>query len=272
MNDTSSPQPTRQPLSVHGEHHSHGSLHLIVGMLGVLLVLETIVFGYVVTQYVDLQNEQEAILETRAEVADTKIDEEDLEKPIAAPFVYIKDNKQVVIVNRITGKETVVYTFGSSPVTFNNLFAVPQVGFDGRIFITSHGESDIPSLGLSELDITVENPELKVPAFLSELPFTSKTATLISPDETHLAAVYYNPAFDENSREIVIWDLLSGEKEVVGTLNAGEAFSRQLETLGGAGGYNLDWTNLDCVKTYVYSISETGDDNEYLTTREYCKK
>lgn len=241
-------------------------------MLGVLLVLETIVFGYVVTQYVDLQNEQEAILETRAEVADTKIDGEDLEKPIAAPFVYVKDNKQVVIVNRITGKETVVYTFGNTGFSSNRIFAVPQVGFDGRIFTHSIGENDRPSVDLSELDITVDSPELQVPSFLSELPFKSKEATLVSPDQTHLAAVYYNPAFDEESREIVIWDLLSGAKEVVGTLNAGEAFSRQLETLGGAGGYNLEWTNLDCVKTYVYSISETGDDNDYLTTREYCKK
>ncbi len=74
MNEISQPpRPTLQPASIHGTPHPHhGYLHLVVGLLGVLLVLETIVFGYVITQYADLQNEQEALLEKRAAVAAIK--------------------------------------------------------------------------------------------------------------------------------------------------------------------------------------------------------
>ncbi len=71
-----SPQPpARQPVSIHDSAYKHhGALPLITAMLGVLLVIETIVFGYVITQYVDLQNQQEVILAKRAEVAAAKID------------------------------------------------------------------------------------------------------------------------------------------------------------------------------------------------------
>ena len=272
MNDTSSPQPTRQPLSVHGEHHSHGSLHLIVGMLGVLLVLETIVFGYVVTQYVDLQNEQEAVLEKRAEIAASKLDDEDI---LPVPFLYIKTSKygsgygsELYRVNRQTGEENLLIDFGNTHVGW--LLAIPQVGYDGRVFIHKGGEgTDNPYLNLISIDLTSDDRAEVPVAGLSE-PQTDvlNAAVVVSPDQTKIAYIPFNSTAPEGvspSPELKVLNLLTGVTTTLSRLEGESTFVRYgANIIGGTLGPVVFWRDNSCVDVFVYpsTTSETGGKSE----------
>jgi hypothetical protein len=263
-----------QPVSMHDTPHKHnGALPLIAAMLGVFLVIESIVLGYVVTEYV--LDEQEDQMEEI--VAEESIDEElDEEAFTGVPLVATRANpaggriNEIVAFNPANDRSRLVYT-APTPMSVGEVL-VPQVNFDGRIFFTLQGEGDNPGLGLVELDISKSGNETKIPTFVAELPFTGNQATAFSPDQGQLAALYYNPDFEETSREIVIWNMLTGASMVVGTLNEGEAFTPTIHGFGGADGFSLSWKGSKCVETAVYTLSADGNDNAFLETREYCKE
>jgi hypothetical protein len=269
-----SPTPSMQPVSMHEQHgHSHGSLHLIVGLLGVLLVLETIVFGYVIMQYVDMKNEQ-AAAEEETDVTPVGDDEVETWTLNGQPHVFARANpgprvNEIVMLDD-NDRLTVVYT--AEGVMSIDEVMVPQTRFDGRIFFTLLGEGDLPSLLLQELDISESGHEPLKPDFVDDLPFTGRSATAFSPDQSHIAALYYNPDFEETSGEVVMWSLLTGERRVVGQLNEGEAFTPTIHGFAGADGFDLSWQDSNCVVTPVYALSATGNDNTFIENREFCRE
>lgn len=65
-----------QPVSMHDTPHKHhGALPLIAAMLGVFLVLESIVLGYVVTKYVGVEQAEDEVNEQTADRREEVIDE-----------------------------------------------------------------------------------------------------------------------------------------------------------------------------------------------------
>ncbi|MFZ2682248.1 MAG: hypothetical protein WAZ14_04105 [Patescibacteria group bacterium] len=256
-----------QPVSMHDTPHSHhGALPLITAMLGVFIVIESVVLGYVVKEYVMEDEAGEAVVDNQPVVAVAS----SLPPLVYSPYIAGRypAGQQLIMIDRETGAETVLQEIVAGVI---GVVAVPQVGFDGRIFISVMGEGDNPGLGLSVLDLETPSASAVSVAFADKLPFVGREATKVSPDQTSLAALYYNPAMNELSREVAVWNLLTGQREVLGKIADTEAFTPTLHGLGGSSGYELSWTSQDCVSAYVYTLSSTGDDNSFAGAREFCR-
>jgi hypothetical protein len=108
MNDnmSSAPQPSmQQPVSMHDTPHKHhGALPLIAAMLGVFLVIETVVLGYVVKEFV-LDEQEEAVVAEETE-SETEVTEE-LEEDTLFSHLVVNGEERV-----IQGQEDATYLYG----------------------------------------------------------------------------------------------------------------------------------------------------------------
>lgn len=197
------------------------------------------------------------------------------EQTLEAPFVYV-DNGQfveptrVIAVDRATGEETVLVESPGEGYRYT-LYAVPQLGYDGRIFLNWVIEGDNPGYDLHVLD-TKTGKIARMEDLIKKLPFTSIWSTELSPDQTKLAAVYDNPSFDETSKEIVVWDLLSGESTVLGKAAEDEYLveNQSPNSFAGAGAARILWLNLDCFNVEIFE--DYPEDREYVGLVEGDKK
>lgn len=270
-------QPTVQPVSMHDTPHvHHGALPLITAMLGVFLVLETVALGYGVVRYIGVsdrvQNGQQAIADKRDEVTQ-KIEEAKAKIP---PILYIKSTylnspygQELHQVDRQTGQDILVMDFGASKVA--QLVAVPQVGYDGRVFLHIVGEgTDDPYLHLFSLDL---NDEDAVPTPI-ELPVDSgiqsgilMSAIAVSPDQTKLAYIPFTQGEEVSpSTMLFVLNLLTGQKTTLGGLSdmaaptpgfrEGSTFAQpEPNTIGGTLGPEFNWQSNSCVVAKVYGPS-----------------
>ena len=266
-------EPAQQPVSMHDTPHKHhGALPLVAAMLGIMLVLESVALGYVVTKYV--LEEQEDEVEAGAETNTTV--QEELEERVAEikgkvpPLLYTQSNNQIYQIDRQTGAEQLVHNGETGSV---RVFAVPQIGYDGRVFLTSScSECDSPYTLIEEFN-------LKTKAEPTALDFMGgsfyRGAAVASPDGTKMATTVYSDQDAGHDGEIYIVNLMTGKEQLVGELGEGEYFSSYYgdNVLGIASGFTLAWQNLECVDVYIYQDNATDPTNVqkvYKETRNLC--
>jgi hypothetical protein len=247
---------------MHETHgHSHGSLHLIVGLLGVLLVLETIVFGYVIMQYVDLQNEQESLLDQRSEsVADREAEPQNKVPPV----VYVDragEADELVSISRTKGSEVSIFT--NDKVTSIQDVFVPQIGYDETIYFTVVGEGTHPPLRLYSLANTGGQPtKVTLPGDGFEGEF------VISQDQTKIAFVPVGIDL-QGGTELMVLDLLTQEVSTIG--NSGEYVYYQtineMDTV--PSGTVLEWVDRECVSASLFELDETGV-SQFISEQVSC--
>ncbi len=261
------PVEIEQPSSIHVDRS--GIHPIVTALLAFLLALETLALGYVIVQYSNLQKTQSQAI--------AKFQEQREEAPMLAPLLYTKKleggypyGQQLLIINRQTGRETTVFETGIGG--FVEVVAVPQVGYDGRVFVHLVGEGDNPFLQLHELNLNTEGDQ-KLVDFAQD-SYVIMDAFEVSPDQTKLAFVPYDmdAAVSETGNQLVVLDLLSGETEVIGETD--EVFYGAIADLGGTGtAYNLRWLDRNCVETNVYEAPEEkvgGAQNTYLSQQTFC--
>lgn len=267
-------QPIVQPVSMHETPHvHHGALPLIAAMLGVFLVIETIVLSYGVTRFVGvtdkIETAQQNASDRREELAQ-KIEEAKTKIP---PILYIKSThlnspygQELHQVDRQTGQDTLVMDFGASKAV--QLVAVPQVGYDGHIFLHIAGEgTDDPYLHLYSLDLNSDDPIPTVIDLPVEIGIQNQilmSAIAVSPDQTKLAYIPFTQE-DEISESTRLYDLnlLTNQFVVLGGLSdmavpvdnfrVGSTFAQpELNTIGGTLGPEFAWQDNSCIVARVY--------------------
>ncbi len=256
--------PMNQPTGHKGTVHA-----IIIMMLAALMAVETATLGYVVTR-----------LGTTATPKVEILDGDDEPAAPAVPFVaFVRDggSSLLVSIDRVTGAQTTLYN-PPDVGALMTVYAVPQVGYSGKIYLRVQGEGDNPSLRVQEFDMTSKT--LSPLSFLEDLPFVASGATALSPSQRTIAAVYSNKDYDSEDymNKIVLWDLATGKSEVVGTIANNEYFSRSVGpnsfTFAGADGYDLSWVNDRCVKTAVYKdgADPAAGEKEFKEFKTYCSK
>ncbi len=246
----------------------HSSLPIIVGLLGLLLVLETLALGYVLKLYLSPQEPQVVIIEEEAK-----------EPILMPPLLYTRKSEESVYGNAVvkvdgqTGEETVVYTPPAGKAV--EILSVPQIDYDGRIYVgvvcaacDNPNWEDIVELNLEQ------NNDTETAKFFDPTSMV-RDALAISPDQTKIALARYNDAAVSSAGVIEIIDVYTGQKQQVGTLGEGEYFSQYFgqNTLGLAVGYEVRWTDLRCLSLTIYEDDEmnAGSDlKSYKESRVYC--
>lgn len=249
-------------------HPHHASLAIVTAMLGMFVVLESLALGYVAMRYSERQQAHEVAVETGTTLQD-KIE---AAKEAVPPLLYVKNKNELMRINRATGTEEKVGSYGG----VSEVFAVPQVGYDGRVFLTtSCGECDSPDVALQSLDLKNVSPTL-VPFAFQRGNF-ARGSIAASPDGTKMVAAVYDDgtAFEDHSGKIYIIDLLSGTEQVVGTLAADEYFSEWYgeNVLGSYGQFNVGWRDRDCATVYIYKDNPndpTDATKQHRETRTFC--
>lgn len=271
-------EPAQQPVSMHDTPHKHhGALPLIAAMLGVFLVIESIVLGYVVTEYVlDEQEEVEADVQSTSTLSDELEEQAEEIRSKVPPLLYtdsgFADGKIYSLlkqVNRQTGQEQTIYTAKGTDVV--SLLAVPQIGYDGHIFINlGCGECDSSGMSLYVLDLGGSKEVVLLPVVEGTL---YRGSVDVSPDQTKIAIAQYEDVDTSSAGEIIVYDLLSGETEVMGVLAEGEYFSRYFgpNSLAGAGDFNVTWRNRECFTVAIYDEpTPAADLKHYKEIRSFC--
>ncbi len=162
-----------------------------------------------------------------------------------------------------TGSKTTVATLPEGQ--HYDMYAQPQRGFDGRIFLRRVMlDSDIPRLLLAEFNVE-SGTELTPIPFLEQLPFIA-SAVALSPNQRYLAAAYDNPndpssSADAVSRRFVFWDLVSGKADER-TANADYGFASNYGDFGGAGDFEVFWMNHQCAEVKTYRIAKDASGKE----------
>lgn len=195
---------------------------------------------------------------------------------VERPFFYVANYyygdrsgtpSELHAIDRVTGEGAVVYRNEETPLV--ELVAAPELGFDGRVFIhAALGDSDNPYLNLQEVN-TLTDGVIDV-AWADELP--TRDALAVSPDQTKIAAVYDNEMLGDASREIVVYDVLTGERTVIGQLTGNEHFARVFgeNVFAGAYDYHFHWTDLRCVRASIYEdVLKEADGQTELRHKEY---
>lgn len=271
----STPEPSPRPVSIHGDAHHHGALPVIAAMLGVFLVIETIVLGFVVTKYVLGTRETQENQAQIRELVEARVEEA---KKKLVPFLYTdngwKDGKMYSYlkqVDRQTGEETTLLE--GKDLKFISLIATPQVGYDGRVFIHQGcGECDNPYLDLYEFNVNTKQVK-EYP--LDDDDYVIRSSVAVSPDQTKLAIAQYEDVEWSDYSEIRIVDLLTGEVEVVGEYADGTYVSEYFgqNAFGGAAGFNLHWQNQECFNVTTYerpaSVNQMSR-MDYKGTDTFC--
>lgn len=258
-------EPAQQPVSMHDTPHKHnGAWPLIAGMLGVFLVLETIAIGYGIKQM--------SVFKHKIDNAKTQISERvETAKEEIPPFVYSNDNKQLYIVDRITGKENLLYSSASDAARIN-VFAIPQVSYDGKIYVSRFcNDCDSPSFSVQEMNLLL--PE-QAPVPVDKWSFVRGSAE-VSPDQTTVAIARYADVETGHSGKVVALNLITGDESIVGELGADEYFSQYFgeNVFARAQDFSLNWVNNRCFDVYIYQdnpAESTAGEKTFKEVRNYC--
>jgi hypothetical protein len=277
IDNTPTPDPVMQPVSMHdAPHKHHGALPLVAAMLGVFLVIETVVLGYVVKEYVMSADDQAnpAVglrdqLEERIREVRDKIPPVLFTVKQEGGYPYGQD---LISIDRVTGQEIGVYSAGIGG--FVEPIAVPQVKYDGTVYVHLVGEGDDPFIHLHSLDLTRDS---------DPQPMEWENGTVIydgfsvSPDQTMIAYVPYDFELEKEftGNELMVLDLATGESKSLGKANEGEGyFYEYILDLGGVGsGYQLRWIDRNCVEAVVYNLPETdstAETNSFSKMETFC--
>lgn len=261
-------EPTPPTPAPHHAPPPHAGMPILVGLLGLLLVLETLALGYVLKLYLSPQEPQMVIIE-----------EEQEEPALVPPLLYTRKSEEsaygnaVVKIDPRTGAEEVVYTPPVGKAV--DILSVPQVNYDGRVFLgvvcgacDNNSWEDIVELNLEQNNDT-ETADFFDPAFMV------RDALEVSPDQTKIALTRYENVETSSSGVVEVIDVLTGQKQQLSALGEGEYFSQYFgqNTLGQAAGYELRWTNLGCFNVTIYEDDEmnvSGDFKSYKESRAYC--
>lgn len=198
------------------------------------------------------------------------------------PFLYAKSRdkenffkeRDIVEVDRLTGEETVVLESPEGYIGYG-IIAVPQIGFDGRIFITL-AESEGKRGELMSYNLFTKEPPQKV-----DLPLPHWDARILSPDQTKYLALYddnLDGAKPEIWKKIMIWNLLTGEGTVIGEIAEDEYLAEYLGegVFGGISGFEFGWRGIDCGAVYVWedhtdeSATRDSSRKKFKEIRNYC--
>lgn len=248
--------------------HQPGSWKTVAVLAILLLVAESAAFGYYMYQSVKtvevIEEEPQTIVEEEPE--DTSV-------PPAFAMHVVDHSKLLVMVDRSTGEATTVYTPPIADVLVS-LFAVPQIGYNGNVYLDFMGMGENPALNIQV--VNVASKTISKLSFDGALPFASREATKLSPSQTRIAALYSNKGFDEDAdlHQAAIFDLATGKKTVVGTIADGEYFSHFTgeNTFAGAEGYFLSWDSENCFSTWIYKdgADPEADEKVYKETKTFC--
>jgi hypothetical protein len=272
--------PFAQPVSIHQPMHKHhGGLAVVAVMLGVFLVVSLLALGYVVKEYVVVTTDSDTMTldEQRAEI-DRRVA---LAAQSLPPFVYnvassSLDGTSIRTLNPSTGEDLAVSPIKESERV--SVFAVPQVGYDGRIFAQINCSGcDNPYLNIKSIDLKNNNLEKPVPLAASEVLIG---AAKVSPDQTRVAVAHYPNLLNNDPTEgkFIVYDLVSGRATEIGKLAAGEYHSALFggNTFATAAEFNLNWLDRNCFSSSIFT-EFTGDNvpveagfNQYKETRTFC--
>ncbi|MBU1033261.1 MAG: hypothetical protein ABII13_00110 [Patescibacteria group bacterium] len=254
----------------------HPNLGFVIALviLGLLFVVSAAFAYWTTTQSQKLTTD---LVDVRANLAETQVKLEASEALIKAQIPFFYDTHvnflqtSIHMIDPVSGKDEIIFEVDDAHYI---VFAIPRISYDGRIFLSSVGEGDDPGLALFELD--VESKQITESSINKKLPFTGKFSTLLSSDETRLAAAYDNPGYDDRAKELLVWNLLTGEFEVIGTIAEVEYFPNiQGNAFAGAEGYELEWKDLNCVQTVIHVDIPDAEDTTQKKFKEYrtfCEK
>jgi hypothetical protein len=194
---------------------------------------------------------------------------------VAPHFFVVRDrNNQstLVMLDAVKGKEIEIYKNRSDGTDNFSLYAVPQVGYDGRVFIQRISSSGDFSGDVEELDILTG--KVKPADFEDYIP-SARTASSLSPSEGLIIYLHDNPVAEEWEKQAVMVDLVSGNAILVGSLQQDEYYSRYQgdSVQGGAAGFDLQWVSAECVSVAVFQDTKGNAESvvkELKEYREYC--
>lgn len=194
---------------------------------------------------------KQAADEAKTRVAALESEKEKAPKPM--PFFYTTGSfptTELRTVDPQSGTDALLYR--KDGFTYR-IYAVPRLKYDGRIFLLRLTEGDNPTAYPWEFNVeTKEEPKLV--SWAKQLPFVGSAQT-VSPDGTKIAAAYDNKELDpagSTQKEIVVWNLLTGEKESIGQVAPDEYLASEVGGFAGASGFNLSWPDLKCVLAQVF--------------------
>lgn len=251
-----------------------------------LLILLIIIIAagaiVVVSYFGQTQMKEATVLRQSLQQANEKIVA--MKKQIT-PFFYVRylpgpgePIPEIRVVDPETGEDSLLYSNENQPFI---LYAVPRLGYDGRIFLNRYtpGTEQFQTPYVFNV-ATKENP---VPvSFADKLPFaTFAGAQVLSPDERRIVVAYDNPYLDPKDvvqKEIAVWDLLTGEKTVIGKVAENEYLARFVgeNVMGGANDFALSWRDLRCVDVYVFEDYPPGtpgkgpEEKKFKQIRTFC--
>lgn len=183
---------------------------------------------------------------------------------------------EIHVVDEETDEDKVIYTSDQDNLL---IYAIPRFEFDGEIFlIKTLPDSDNPSVSMYSFDIN-KGGEPRLLSFSDELPFNFFDAVELSLEEDRIVVAYDNANMGEDSKEIVIYNLLTEEKEVVGKVDNDEYLSEYNgpNIFTGASEYDIFWSGPNCVSADVYMDDpEQGEGSldfehkKLKEIRQYC--
>ena len=187
------------------------------------------------------------------------------------PFFYTQPDANssaynLVEVNVQDGSEEIVYT--SQDFSIMTIYAIPRVGFDGTIVLRIVPDGTEPIDAGFNLFNSKTKKLTPIPIG-AELPFLD--AITLSPDETHISAIYDNPNMGETSRELKVWNLITGKEYILDKLGDSERFALHDNVFGGSGGYNVKWLDRKCLTAQVFQADNNPNvPNAHMRFVEHC--
>lgn len=190
------------------------------------------------------------------------------------PYVYSTGwdvpRSEIREVNRSTGKEAAIFVAseaeGKEGIRYN-IVAIPQIGYDGRIFVRRGKET--PSGELYELELASRRMKK------TELPYWPLGRLgATSPDQTHLAYVSEGGQAGADWK-VTAYDFLTGETKTLGQANEGEYFAEFVggDTFGNFAGGEVFWPDHHCFTVNVYEDPGAGEDpshKKFKEDRKFC--
>lgn len=272
------------PVQTMNEMHKHTGFIIAISITTVLLIASAVLAfltwsnGESLKQQIgELNNSLHSVTTERdlAEISLKQAQEDLVNAPKPVPFFYTTttgtpEDSLVTVLHKVTAdSDTELFTTTSprhEPASYN-VYAIPRVGYDGRIWLNETSDVHNDNLILREFN-TETGTELLPATFADDLPV--KYATALSPDNTKIVAVYDtgNVARPDLAEHIVVWNIVTDAMTYIGTLSPGEYFANSDSKT------KVQWVTNDCVETAVYSDvkSESSDEivRKYADTRTFC--
>ena len=201
----------------------------------------------------------------------------DEQAEVDVPFFYmgelLSSGQFVHAINRQTGDDQAIHDQKDAGI---RELVTPELGYDGRIFFimkdafASDGNRihtlTVPESGVGELGTI---------SFNAQLP-TETDAIAPSLDGTRVVAAYQPDVVTpgEFDKHLIVWNLLTGEYQIVGRIGANEHFSRRNAFFSSETphDYRVYWTSLGCVQTQLYQDNPANPEGPRIEKelRTFC--